>query len=77
MVKSETSLNNAYDLVKNKVKDLITKSKKKYSSLLEVRKEFDNYISKEFPDLYTNEKLTPIKSAIMTYRRTLNDFISE
>lgn len=76
LIKSDASLNNAYDNVIKKVQDLIKKSPKQKSSLLQVRKDFDKFVNREFPNLYSSDTLTPMKTAILDVREVLNDFIA-
>lgn len=76
LVSSDATLQRAYTLVKKKAIDL-TPEGGKLGDLLQVRKDFDTFIDKQFPNLYSSEQLTPMKSAIKDVRNALNDVIDE
>lgn len=50
-------------------------SSKTLDGLLDVRQSFDRIVRKQYPDLYSNDTLTPIKSAVMDTRRAINKLI--
>ena len=77
MLKSDTTLNNAYELAKQRFIDLIRKNPKKLSGLLDSRIEFDNIVEKEFGDIFKDPKVSPLKSAIRDMRNIANDYIAE
>jgi hypothetical protein len=49
----------------------------KVSDLFDARKEFDQFISREFPYLYSSDTLTPMRVAVKKIRNTVNDFIAQ
>lgn len=77
MVKSDATLKNAYDLVTTRALQIAKKNGGKISNLFDARKEFDSFIERQFPDLYSSEKLTPMRSAIKDIRNGMNEFISD
>lgn len=74
MIASDATLNNAYSLVKNKMLDLVGTGGK-LGDLLGARQKFDAFVNKQFPNLYSSENLTPMRSAIRDIRGALNDTI--
>lgn len=76
-IAADSTLDRAYDLSRKKMLELIQKNPKKLSGALQARKEFDEWVEKQFGDLYKTEKWSPMRSAITDMRRTLNDFIAE
>lgn len=66
-----------YDKVVGKAMDIARSNGGKVSDLFQARKEFDEYISKVFPDLYSSERLTPMRSAIKDIRNAMTDFTAE
>ena len=47
------------------------------SSLFDSRKMLDNYISREIPNLYSSDAVTPMRLAVRNIRGAMNDFIQE
>jgi hypothetical protein len=47
------------------------------SDLFQARKDLDSYIEKVFPDLYSSERLTPMRSAVKDIRNALTDFTAD
>ena len=75
MVKSDNTVNNYFDNVVKKANSIIDESKGTVSGLLDGRQEFDKMIQKEFPNLYSDEKMTPIREAVKSIRNQWNDFM--
>lgn len=75
MVASDTTLSNAYNRVVNKMLSL-TKNGGKLEDLLQARKQFDDDIAREFPNLYNSDTLTPMRIAIKNIRNAVNDTIN-
>ncbi len=50
-------------------------SPKTLDGLLDVRQKFDRIVKQQYPNLYESDTLTPIKSAVMETRRTINNMI--
>lgn len=73
---SEQSLDNAYTRTQQKMIDIIKGKPKKLSELLQARKEFDIWVEKQFGNLYSTEKWTPMRSAITDMRKEVNNFIA-
>jgi hypothetical protein len=66
-----------YNKVVSKALDIARSNGGKVSDLFQARKEFDSYIGKAFPDLYSSERLTPMRSAVKDIRNALTDFTAE
>lgn len=66
-----------YGKVVDKALDIARSNGGKISDLFQARKEFDQYIEKVFPDLYSSERLTPMRSAIKDIRNAMTDFTAE
>jgi hypothetical protein len=77
LISSDATLNSAYDKVLNKMMDISKNSKGRISELLKSRKQFDNFVRQQFPNLYESDTLTPMKSAITNIRNEVNNFISD
>lgn len=77
MLKSDRTLNNAYDEVKEQFIKILWKNEKNASWVLKARKEFDNLVGQEFPNLYTSDKLTPMKKAIIDIRWVANQLLDD
>ncbi len=76
MLKS-ANLDKVFSQVQNKAISLAKESGGNISNLLDARKAFDAYVQKEFPNLYSSDTLTPMKSAIKNVRNAMNDFIEK
>lgn len=77
LISSEPALNNAYNQVIKKALE-ITKSKGgKVSNLLDARQEFDAFVKKQFPNLYSSEKLTPMRQAVKDIRNEITQFTAD
>lgn len=63
-----------YGKVIGKALEIAKQSGGKVSSLLDVRKEFDSFVGKEFPNLYSSDALTPMRTAIKNIRNGITDF---
>jgi hypothetical protein len=63
-----------YGKVIDKALDIAKENGGKISDLFQARKDFDAYISKVFPDLYSSDRLTPMRSAIKDIRNAMTDF---
>lgn len=70
-------LEKVYEKVIGKMLEIARSHGGKVSDLLAARKEFDDFVTKEFPNLYSSDTLTPMRSAIKSIRRTVNDYIAE
>lgn len=76
--KTETSLENTYDLVRQKMLDIIQEKPKTMEGLYEARIEFDRLVKREFGDTAFNDpRRTVVRRAIQDIRREVNDFITE
>lgn len=64
-----------YNKIKSKMMSYVGKGGR-LSDLLDARKNFDTYIDKYFPNLYSSDRLTPIKTGVLDMRRAVNDFIN-
>lgn len=76
LIASDTTLNNAYSKVLTKASDIIDKADGTVSGMLDARKDFDNFVKKQFPNLYESEQMTPMRTAIKDIRNEWNDFIA-
>lgn len=76
-LKSDTVLNNAYDITKQRLMEIINKNPKNLTGLLDSRIEFDNMVEHELGDIYKNPNSTPLKKAITDLRGIVNNYIAE
>lgn len=77
MIAADSTLNRAYDLIINKALDIARKTGGKVSDLLPMRQELDNFIEKQFPNLYSSDTLTPMRQGIKDIRNAITDFTIE
>lgn len=70
-------LDKVYGNVVNKAMEIARSNGGKVSDLFQARKEFDDFVSKQFPNLYSSDTLTPMRSAIKNVRNALTDFTAE
>ena len=74
LISSDRTLNTAYNLVIRKATDIIDKMDGTVSGTLDGRKSFDDFVSKQFPNLYESDTMTPMRTAIKNIRNQWNDF---
>lgn len=77
LIAADTTLNRTYDLVIQKAMEIARSNGGKVSDLFQSRKEFDDFVSQQFPNLYSSETLTPMRSAIKQIRNAMTDFTAE
>lgn len=70
-------LEKQYNAVKQAFKKILDSSNKDAKWLLQARKEFDLLVSKEFPNLYSSDTLTPMKTAITNLRKVPNQILND
>jgi len=70
-------LDKVYGRVIDKAMEIARSNGGKVSDLLDARKEFDQFVSREFPNLYSSDTLTPMRSAIKGIRNAITDFTAE
>lgn len=75
LLTSDASMSRAYDLAQQKFMQFVEKQPKKLSGLLKARQEFDAWVAKQFPNLYTDEKVTALRQALKDMRNATNDYI--
>lgn len=66
-----------YNKVLEKAMSIAKDNGGKISNLLDARKQFDEYISKSFPNLYNSDALTPMRVSVKQIRNGMNDFIEK
>lgn len=66
-----------YENVVNKALEIARNNGGKVSDLFQARKEFDEFVSKQFPNLYSSDTLTPLRLAIKNVRNGMTDFTAE
>lgn len=76
ILKSDATLANAFKLTKERFRAILDKAPKTAEGLLDARQEFDAIVRKSYPNLYTNETLTPIKIAITSLREIPNEVLN-
>ncbi len=74
MITADSTLNKAYALVKSKMVSLSGQGGS-LDKLINARTAFDSFVEKQFPNLYTSDTLTPMKSVITDIRQGVNDLI--
>lgn len=77
MIAADATLSRAYDLVTSKAMEIARSNGGKISSLFQARKEFDGFVEKQFPNLYSSDTLTPMRQAIKGIRNAMTDFTAE
>lgn len=70
-------LEKVYGNVVSKAMEIARSNGGKVSDLFQARKEFDDFVSREFPNLYSSDTLTPMRSAIKGIRNAMTDFTAE
>lgn len=73
-IKADTTLNRQFDLAREAAMKIVQKNGGTVSSLFDSRKEFDQLVEKQFPNLYDKEN-APMRAAITSMRNVMNDFI--
>ncbi len=76
-IKSDEVLDKAYTQVQDKMLYFINKNPKTTSGAWQARIEFDKWIEKQFPNLYENDRWTPMRSAIKDIRMEVDNMINE
>lgn len=76
IIKSDATLSKQFDLVREAALKIAQKNGGKISNLFDARKEFDDLVRQQFPNLYDRAN-APMKEAILSIRREMNDFIAE
>lgn len=74
LISSDVTMNNAYNRLIAKAVEIAKKKGGKVPDLLDVRQEFDGFIKKQFPNLYSSEALTPMRQAVRDIRNAITDF---
>lgn len=74
LIATDTTLNNAYNRVIAKAIEIAKKKGGKVPALLDTRQEFDQFVRKQFPNLYSSDTLTPMRQAIKDVRNAITDF---
>lgn len=68
LLQSDKTLSNAYKAAKRKMVDAVAKAGAEggsdLSTVLQARKDFDAFVSGQFPDLYESDRLTPMRKAL-------------
>lgn len=77
LLASDAVLDGAYNRLINRLESMLTKRPGKVDDLLDLRKEFDDIVKKQYPDLYASERLTPIRQAIGDIREEITRFTAE
>lgn len=72
---SDAGVEKAYEVAKNKFMSFVSKNEKNLSGLLKARKEFDAWLADRIPNLYRDQKLTPLRQALKEMRNAGNDYI--
>ena len=75
-IKSDSILQNQFNLAKEAALKIAKEKGGTISSLFDARKAFDDLVAKQFPNLYDRLN-TPMRDAITSMRRAMNDFIAE
>jgi hypothetical protein len=75
LLKNDATLRKTYDGIVDKVMGMAKNMDGKISNVLELRKQFDAEVEHQFGDLYSNDRLTPVRAAVRSTRNALNDFI--
>lgn len=70
-------LDRVFNSVTGKAMEIARNNGGKVSDLFQARKEFDDYVAKEFPNLYSSDTLTPMRIAIKGIRNAMTDFTAE
>lgn len=77
LIASDTTMTNAYKRVIKKALEISKAKGGKVSNLLDARQEFDGFVRKQFPNLYSSDTLTPMRQAVKDIRGAITDFTAE
>lgn len=66
-----------YDAAIKKFEEIMKKHPSTPWGLLKSRKEFDNWVEREIPNLYNSDTMTPLKVAITKIREVPNNWLNE
>lgn len=70
-------LEKVYARVVDKAVEIARSNGGRVSDLFQARKDFDEFVSQQFPNLYSSDTLTPMRSAIKNIRNAMTDFTAE
>lgn len=77
LIASDATLNNVYDRLIKRVESLAAQKGGKVSNLLDLRQEFDSIVRRQYPNLYKNPSLSPLRQAVGDIRDSITDFTAE
>lgn len=76
LIASDNTMNNAYDRVIKKAADIIDDVDGTVKGFFKGRKIFDDFVEQQFPNLYSSDAMTPMRTAIKNIRRSWNEYVS-
>ncbi len=74
---SDSGLENVYGRLKTAALQIAKKNGGNVSSLLDTRQEFDQLLNKEFPNLYSSDRMTPLRVGVKDIRDAITNFTEE
>lgn len=74
IVAADETLARLHQLLINRALKIAKDKGGKVSNLLDVRQDFDNMIKKQYGDIYSSERYSPLRQVVTEIRRELNDF---
>lgn len=74
---SDAVLDGAYNRLINRLESMLEKRPGRVDDLLDLRQEFDDIVSSQYPDLYASERLTPLRKAVGDIREEITDFTAK
>lgn len=81
LLQEDETLRRVYDRAKNQMLKITEATANgeplDISNLLQARKDFDAFVATQYPDLYTSERLSPMRKALRDMRNSTNDFIAK
>lgn len=66
-----------HEMAVGKYLDFLAGEKNNISGALDARKKFDGWLLDNYPNLYTSERLSPLKQTFKNIRNGVNDFIAD
>lgn len=77
VIASDTTLNNLYDRLLNRVQGIATKTGGKVENLPDMLSEFDSQVNRQFGNLWKNPNYTPLRAAVSQIREGIKTFAED
>lgn len=77
VIASDSTLNNLYDRLLNRVQGIATKTGGKVENLPDMLSEFDSQVNRQFGNLWSNPNYTPMRAAVSQIREGIKTFAED